>query len=200
MSAAKNQRNYASVAAASGSPTRVSFNPSQSAAAAPQGNRPAFNPSTPTQVNRVAVLKGGYGGTGGKSKNKGGEGGLGQRPQELAIEDVARLFQEVNGGFGGTGGEGDFEGGRGGIGQGPAFSQPLVSGMQGRKVPVMAIDKFCRQYSLSKKIHQLLEDEGFETAGALFQVSEGSLKESGFKAGHIAELKRALAEFGAQAQ
>ncbi|KAF8130512.1 hypothetical protein K438DRAFT_1999305 [Mycena galopus ATCC 62051] len=76
----------------------------------------------------------------------------------------------------------------------------VVSGMQGRKVPVMAINKFCRQYNLSKKIHQLLDNEGFETAGELFQVADGELKELGFKPGCIAELKRALMEFSAQAQ
>ncbi|KAF8174665.1 hypothetical protein K438DRAFT_2023095 [Mycena galopus ATCC 62051] len=78
----------------------------------------------------------------------------------------------------------------------PIMMGDITGNGEGRTV------EFCNRDNLSKKIHQLLADEGFETTGGLFLVSEGSLKESGFKPGHIAEniaeLKRALMEFSAQ--
>jgi hypothetical protein len=55
--------------------------------------------------------------------------------------------------------------------------------------------QFCREYQVSDKIRGRLEADGFETAKALFNVSENDLMADGYKRGHIAELKRALKEF-----
>ncbi|KAJ6542774.1 hypothetical protein B0H19DRAFT_309074 [Mycena capillaripes] len=142
----------------------------------------------------MTSLSGGRGGSGGKSDNTGGGGGLGERPQ-LSVEDVRR-FREITGGIGGDGGEGVVLGGTGGRGEGPIFSQQLVS-MDGWtiQVPRLTVAEFCQQYKLSDKIYQLLTDEGFEMAGSLLEISDITLKEAKFKAGQIAELKRALKEF-----
>jgi hypothetical protein len=59
----------------------------------------------------------------------------------------------------------------------------------------LTLAEFCLKYQVSDTIRGLLEADGFETAGALLNVSEKDLKEDGFKRGHIAELKRALREF-----
>ncbi|KAJ7260865.1 hypothetical protein B0H12DRAFT_1106766 [Mycena haematopus] len=140
-------------------------------------------------------ITGGRGGHGGQSNKKGGGGGRGEGPQ-LATEDVQR-FSAINGGTGGDGGWGDDEGGVGGLGQGPKFSKQLVSGVEGKtyRVPTLSVGEFCRQYRVSEKIRKLLDEEGFETAASLFEVSDATLKDAGFKSGQIAELKRALKEF-----
>lgn len=82
------------------------------------------------------------------------------------------------------------------MGNRPRFSKQLVS-MDGRtiQVPQLAVADFCNQYGLSQKIHDLLTEEGYETAGALLEVSDVTLKDANFKSGQIAELKRALKEF-----
>ncbi|KAJ7214242.1 hypothetical protein B0H12DRAFT_1079207 [Mycena haematopus] len=54
------------------------------------------------------------------------------------------------------------------------------------------IHQFCRQYRLSDKIRNLLDEEGFETVEDLLYVSGDDLKKAGFKLGQIAGLKRAL--------
>jgi hypothetical protein len=60
------------------------------------------------------------------------------------------------------------------------------------------VAEFCRDYKLSDKIHKLLDDGGFETVGALFEVTDTDLKEAGFKIGHISELQRALKNFASK--
>ncbi|KAF8185257.1 hypothetical protein K438DRAFT_1937020 [Mycena galopus ATCC 62051] len=62
-------------------------------------------------------------------------------------------------------------------------------------LPVMTIAEFCRRYNLSENIRQRLEEEEFNSAGAVLEVSEGTLQTAGFKSGQIADLKRALKEF-----
>ncbi|KAF8186103.1 hypothetical protein K438DRAFT_1765437 [Mycena galopus ATCC 62051] len=160
----------------------------------PQGNTGAANLPTPIPIHRP-VVNGGKGGLGGKGKDLGGEGGLGGGPH-IPTEILDRL-QAINGGEGGGGGYGDVTPGRGGEGGSPSFStkSPLVSGMEGRKVSHVSLAEFCDQYKLSAKIYQLLDDQGFETAAGLFQVSEEQLTKAGFKPGHIGELKRALIDF-----
>ncbi|KAF8169199.1 hypothetical protein K438DRAFT_1855840 [Mycena galopus ATCC 62051] len=85
-------------------------------------------------------------------------------------------------------------GGLGGDGDGPNFSRQLVYG-QTPRVPTMSLSEFCRQYRVSDKIRRQLDEQGFETAGSLFEVSDMTLHEAGLKSGHIAELKRALKEY-----
>ncbi|KAJ6592195.1 hypothetical protein DFH09DRAFT_1136837 [Mycena vulgaris] len=87
-------------------------------------------------------------------------------------------------------------GGRGGIGQGLRFGKPLAS-MEEQlkaKVPRLRLDTegFCQTYSLGDEICELLKNSGFETAGALLEVSDTTLKKAKFKLGHVAELKWAL--------
>ncbi|KAJ7450002.1 hypothetical protein B0H11DRAFT_2201994 [Mycena galericulata] len=62
-------------------------------------------------------------------------------------------------------------------------------------VPVLKVADFCKEYHLSDDVRELLENEKFETAGALLEVAEGSLEKSGFTQAQIGELKRALKEF-----
>ncbi|KAF8150308.1 hypothetical protein K438DRAFT_442351 [Mycena galopus ATCC 62051] len=59
----------------------------------------------------------------------------------------------------------------------------------------MSLSEFCRQYRVSDKIRRQLDKQGFETVGALLEVSDTSLRKAGLKSGQIAELKRALEEF-----
>lgn len=62
-------------------------------------------------------------------------------------------------------------------------------------VPTLHVAEFCQQYRLSDDIRELLENEKFETAGAILEVAEGNLEKAGFRQGQIAEVKRALREF-----
>ncbi|KAJ6587920.1 hypothetical protein B0H19DRAFT_195986 [Mycena capillaripes] len=140
-------------------------------------------------------LFGGTGGKGGFGGQAGGEGGLGEAAQ-LALENVDR-FRRIHGGIGGEGGQSDIIGGRGGPGQGPRFSQKLLS-IDGTGLPSLSVAEFCQEYQLSDKIHQLLDDQGFETVGALFKLTDTDLKNTGFKIGHTAELRRALDDFASK--
>ncbi|KAJ6476332.1 hypothetical protein C8R45DRAFT_1077248 [Mycena sanguinolenta] len=140
----------------------------------------------PIQV--LPVLKGGYGRQGGKSANTGGLVSLG-------VNGWVQRTNTVQGGFGGGGGPGDVQGGRGGVGQAPKFTKQLImSGVEGKAYhgPTLSMGDFCQKYHVSDKIRKLLEEEGFETAGQLLEVTDADLREAGLKGGQIAELKRAL--------
>ncbi|KAJ6542777.1 hypothetical protein B0H19DRAFT_1076827 [Mycena capillaripes] len=82
-----------------------------------------------------------------------------------------------------------------GSGQGLRCAERFVS-IEGKavSVPTLTVAEFCQQYNLSDRILALLNQEGFENAAALLEVSEATLKDVGFKDGQIAELKRALRE------
>ncbi|KAJ6505314.1 hypothetical protein C8R45DRAFT_547103 [Mycena sanguinolenta] len=152
-------------------------------------------------MNSTVTINGGTGGRGGKGGQRGGGGGLGGRPQ-IGKDDTHR-FSQISGGIGGEGGEGGIEGGLGGEGEGPGFTeQLLVPGVEEvlSRLPFMPIDEFCKQYRLSDKILGLLDEYGFETAGAIFEVSNSALKDGGFKPGQIAELTRALKSFLVKSQ
>ncbi|KAJ6587899.1 hypothetical protein B0H19DRAFT_1097361 [Mycena capillaripes] len=112
------------------------------------------------------------------------------------MESVNR-FRRIHGGTGGEGGPSDIIGGRGGTGQGTRFSHQLLC-IDGKDLPRLSLAEFCQEYKLSDKIHQLLDDQGFETVGALLEVTDTDLKDIGFKIGHIAELKRALNDFASK--
>jgi hypothetical protein len=58
----------------------------------------------------------------------------------------------------------------------------------------MDLGLFCETYGVDESIRTTLEREGFKTAGALVEISEGTLEEK-LKIGEIAELKRAVREF-----
>ncbi|KAK7065060.1 hypothetical protein R3P38DRAFT_2827730 [Favolaschia claudopus] len=62
-------------------------------------------------------------------------------------------------------------------------------------VPAMTVAEFCRIYKLSDSIRTRLEQEEFQTAGKLLEVSETTLQTAGFKSGQIADVKTALKEF-----
>ncbi|KAJ6518630.1 hypothetical protein C8R45DRAFT_917807 [Mycena sanguinolenta] len=121
----------------------------------------------------------------------GGSGGYGEGPS-LSVEDLR--FSEITGGAGGTGGRHGGKGGIGGRGQAPDLLMPLLSIDEKFRMPNLTVAEFCQRYSLSKKICSLLEEQGFETAGELLEVSSTALRDAGFKGGHILELKRALNE------
>jgi hypothetical protein len=82
------------------------------------------------------------------------------------------------------------------MGQGQKFGNKLalVRGRAGA-LPTLPLAEFCQEYRLSEKIRNLLDEQGFETAGSLLEVSDISLLEDGFKKGQIAEMKRALSQF-----
>ncbi|KAJ7744251.1 hypothetical protein DFH07DRAFT_1063424 [Mycena maculata] len=63
------------------------------------------------------------------------------------------------------------------------------------RVPNLTLAEFCEKYGLNDTIRQVLEKEGFETAGALLETTEPTLKEAGLKIGQIGELRRALRVF-----
>ncbi|KAJ6511830.1 hypothetical protein DFH09DRAFT_1100127 [Mycena vulgaris] len=149
---------------------------------------------------KKANLSGGRGGNGGKGGNVGGAGGLAEAPSipleaSNVLQGGAAHWFFFKGDTGGNGGAGDDRGGAGGIGQGQKFGARLVS-VSGKVGNVLAltVSDFCREYHLSDKIRNLLDEQGFETAGALLEVSDISLLQDGFKPGQVAELKRALKE------
>ncbi|KAJ7785430.1 hypothetical protein B0H14DRAFT_2958674 [Mycena olivaceomarginata] len=137
-------------------------------------------------------LFGGTGGEGGEGGHTGGGSGL-EEAAQLAMENVDR-FRRVHGGTGGEDGPGDVVGGRGGTGRGPRFSHQLIR-IDGKGLPPLSVAEFCQEYKLTDKIHKLLDDQGFETVGALPKITGTDLKDAGFKIGHIAELRRALDDF-----
>ncbi|KAJ7814820.1 hypothetical protein B0H14DRAFT_2603865 [Mycena olivaceomarginata] len=126
---------------------------------------------------------GGTGGKGGYGGHTGGEGGLGEAAQ-LAIES----------GIGGEGGSGNVKGGPGGTGQGPRISHPLLA-IDGNGLPPLTLAKFCQEYTLGGNLQKLLQDQGFEMVGGLLEANDTAFENTGFKFGHIAELKRALNDF-----
>ncbi|KAF8217095.1 hypothetical protein K438DRAFT_1926008 [Mycena galopus ATCC 62051] len=75
-------------------------------------------------------------------------------------------------------------------------SEPWIM-FEGKKVfvPPMTISDFCHQYGINTSVLHLLEEAGFETAGALLDVTEDNLKDVGLQTGSIVEMKRALREF-----
>ncbi|KAF7331198.1 hypothetical protein MSAN_02438500 [Mycena sanguinolenta] len=154
---------------------------------------PNLNASTLSK--RLPILKGGRGGNGGSGDRIGGAGGLGEGVH--LSPDHVWFFSEIHGGIGGTGGKGGIEGGVGGVGQGATISMGLLS-VEARmlsrwtRLPDLSVGHFCQEYHLSGKIRNLLHEYGFETAGAIFEVSDLDLKVAGFKSGQIAELRRAL--------
>ncbi|KAJ7681378.1 hypothetical protein B0H17DRAFT_1333751, partial [Mycena rosella] len=151
------------------------------------------SPKPEKDVDTRPTLSGGVGGHGGKGGRVGGAGGLGEAVR-IALEELYR-FGHVRGGTGGNGGSGGIEGGAGGVGQGLRSGAKLVS-IDGRaEVPTLTVAEFCREYHVSDRIRFLLDRQGFETAGALLEVSDVYLLDEGFKGGQIAEMKRALKEF-----
>ncbi|KAF7373286.1 hypothetical protein MSAN_00537600 [Mycena sanguinolenta] len=162
-----------------------------------QSSESADDPRGPSSKS-LPILKGGRGGNGGSSGNIGGAGGLGEGAH-LSTDHVW-FFSEIHGGIGGTGGMGGIEGGVGGVGQGATISIGLLSveeRMLSRpsRLPVLSVGEFCQEYHLSGNIRSLLDKCGFETAEAIFEVSDADLKVAGFKSGQIAEVRRALQVF-----
>ncbi|KAJ6514793.1 hypothetical protein DFH09DRAFT_1287964 [Mycena vulgaris] len=82
-----------------------------------------------------------------------------------------------------------------GIVQGPESPERFLS-RDGKAICVskLPLADFCQQYEINETIQGILEREGFETAGAVLEISEASLKAK-LKIGQIGELRRALREF-----
>ncbi|KAK7055073.1 hypothetical protein R3P38DRAFT_1343205 [Favolaschia claudopus] len=87
------------------------------------------------------------------------------------------------------------------IGQGPGIpsAHKLIDAAMGVRIPYLSVKDFCRSYGVSDTICKLLSDQGFETAGALWETDDRTLSDVGFKPGQIAELSRALKQFVANA-
>ncbi|KAJ6537363.1 hypothetical protein DFH09DRAFT_1400526 [Mycena vulgaris] len=62
------------------------------------------------------------------------------------------------------------------------------------RVPKIPLADFCQEYGINENIQRILASEGFETAGAILEISETGLKDT-LKIGEIGELRRALREF-----
>ncbi|KAJ6511812.1 hypothetical protein DFH09DRAFT_1100112 [Mycena vulgaris] len=62
------------------------------------------------------------------------------------------------------------------------------------RVPKIPLAEFCQEYGINENIQRILASEGFETAGAILEISETGLKDT-LKIGEIGELRRALREF-----
>lgn len=62
----------------------------------------------------------------------------------------------------------------------------------------MTLTDFYEVYSLASSLRDLLENEGFSTAGALVNVTTDDCVDIQLQRGHIAELMRALQEFVAE--
>ncbi|KAF7299261.1 hypothetical protein MIND_00874800 [Mycena indigotica] len=171
-------------------------------------SRSSSPPSRPGMPG--SKISGGIGGNGGNGA-LGGRGGTGQG---VRIREESR-FREITGGTGGNGGTGSANGGDGGTGEGvwigdsdrspsvseygtPAsdYSPPSTIGSPrsgaSARLPAMSLEAFCARYSLSERIEHLLQEQGYETAGGLFGVSEQDLSEAGLKKGQIGEVKRAV--------
>ncbi|KAF7331186.1 hypothetical protein MSAN_02437200 [Mycena sanguinolenta] len=119
------------------------------------------------------------------------------------VQEITEYFRELSltkilytGGIGGDGGPGDVNGGDGGVGRAPKFGkQLLVPEATGIHMPAIPLDNFCEKYDLSNNLRSRLEDSGFETVAGIFEASPGDLKDAGFKAGQVNEVKRALKDF-----
>jgi hypothetical protein len=87
-------------------------------------------------------------------------------------------------------------GGRGGKGEGFRVPRLLIYIKPGSEDNIQGLEmktrNFCKQHCLGKDIYDLLQNQGFETPGALLHVSDTTLRRAGFRVGHIAELTRAL--------
>ncbi|KAJ7450023.1 hypothetical protein B0H11DRAFT_324437 [Mycena galericulata] len=155
------------------------------------------------------LLRGGIGGAGGWGDITGGVGGLGEAA-ELAIQQVDFFGKIVGklsdvrfrggsmilssfslkGGLGGAGGAAINFGGDGGRGKGNKFSGPLLSidNETRRRFPT----KVLKDFEIKPQHRQLLQKQGFQTAGGLFEVSKNDLLELHFKIGDISQLTVAL--------
>ncbi|KAJ7440311.1 hypothetical protein B0H11DRAFT_546255 [Mycena galericulata] len=134
------------------------------------------------------LLRGGIGGAGGWGDVTGGVGDLGEAT-ELAIQQVD-FFGKIVGGLGGVGGAAINFGGDGGRGKGNKFSGPLLSinDETRRRFPT----KVLKDFEIKPQHRQLLQKQGFQTAGGLFEVSKNDLLEHHFKIGDISQLTVAL--------
>ncbi|KAJ7267040.1 hypothetical protein B0H12DRAFT_1257770 [Mycena haematopus] len=143
-------------------------------------------------ASKGPVLNGGWGGTGGWGTEEGGVGGLGGGPR-ISVTEVG-VFREIKGGIGGTGGASAIEGGSGGTGDGPILAGLLVSidDETRRRLPYKKLEDM----GIKPALCQLLKEQGFQSAGGLFEVHETDLPPQ-FKLGHVAGLKLALKKFAA---
>ncbi|KAK7044706.1 hypothetical protein R3P38DRAFT_2880328 [Favolaschia claudopus] len=134
------------------------------------------------------ILRGGQGGPGGWGSNAGGAGGVGG-PSRIPAATVS-LFAEINGGTGGGGGFSKVDGGRGGNGEGPDVPSHLVfiDDTTRRRIP----HKTLAELGLNAPLRQLLERNGFRTAGGLFEAYDSYFPPDQFKMGQVALIKSTL--------
>ncbi|KAJ7116284.1 hypothetical protein C8R43DRAFT_1137959 [Mycena crocata] len=80
----------------------------------------------------------------------------------------------------------------------PNGPQNKFVSINGTPLPVAALTvaDFCAEYGLGEEIEKALKAEGFETAGALLEISwDDPTLAATFKRGHVAEVKRAVKEY-----
>ncbi|KAJ7161802.1 hypothetical protein C8R43DRAFT_947317 [Mycena crocata] len=144
-----------------------------------------------------AIIRGtrgrGVGGAGGKGAERGGNGGEGEGPRLGGLK--SHLFAQIYGGTGGVGGESLKVAGDGGRAHRPDFGVSTLS--EGIVIPSgnMIMADFCNEYLVGANIAKLLADAGFQTAAALFFISDIDLFDKGFTVVHLAELKVALRQW-----
>ncbi|KAJ7450010.1 hypothetical protein B0H11DRAFT_1928391 [Mycena galericulata] len=153
------------------------------------------NKSNPAETGNESIgplLTGGRGGPGGWGRRVGGAGGCGEAT-EVAIERAGD-FRKIGGGVGGDGGGALDQGGAGGIGRGNEFSKPLLSiddETRGR-IPTTVL----KDFHINDKNRKLLQEQGFQTVGGLFEVSHNDLLvHCKFATGGIGQLTAALNKF-----
>ncbi|KAJ7721272.1 hypothetical protein B0H16DRAFT_1791586 [Mycena metata] len=167
-----------------------------------QGRSPADDTGNGMMIsNGLKFWGGGFGGHGGAAGVTGGRGGEGKGPR-LTPETALSYEGNIVGGFGGTGGWGVYTGGIGGVGERLDLTlQPLFAG-DADDVEETAVDmpleEFCQAYKIGQDLLARLKQEGFTSAGAFLEITNGQLEDKGFGLGHIAELKRALRQYGAR--
>ncbi|KAK7039475.1 hypothetical protein R3P38DRAFT_478564 [Favolaschia claudopus] len=148
----------------------------------------AMQSTAGSRSRKDPILKGGQGGLGGYGSNIGGVGGIGGASQIPAVN--VSLFAEISGGTGGGGGFSKVEGGRGGNGEGPDVPSHLVfiDDTTRRRIP----HKTLAELGLNAPLRQLLEKNGFRTAGGLFEAYDSYFPPDQFKMGQIALIKSTL--------
>ncbi|KAK7056068.1 hypothetical protein R3P38DRAFT_3253996 [Favolaschia claudopus] len=89
---------------------------------------------------------------------------------------------------------GDGIGGAGGVGEGPTIPVRIVWLADADIACINTIDTgtFCAEYQLRDEIRRHLDEEGLNPITSLLYVGEGDLKNWGFDAGSIAEIRWAL--------
>ncbi|KAJ7166631.1 hypothetical protein C8R46DRAFT_1192019 [Mycena filopes] len=147
----------------------------------------------------LKTFGGGVGGAGGAasaSDGHGGPGGLGDGPQ-MPRTFAMNYSGNIAGGIGGAGGAAPALGGAGGVGAAPSLVDHF-KGWESLSVDVMttSITDLCEKYRINEKVRKRLEEEGYDTVGALFDEDLADhLTQAGFTRGQITQIVNSAVHF-----